>query len=258
MDLDWNKIWEMKHFTYLIKGNEICPDTGRKHQQFACRFKNTRDSTRCVSKIFGLCHVEKCQSNLSVNIGYCKKDKQFKEWGKPPEQGKRSDLQLVMDMIREGATELEIVEEYPKLWCMYRRSFDKYREILQKDRDWETDVRVWWGPPDTNKTRTAIAWLREGKKDYDSVQFTRGGFFIGYNNCPNVLMDDFDRQGMDRATFLQATDRYKMVCNVKGSERRWNPKKIAITSNEEPKNWFPFEKDAILRRINKVYQMEQK
>lgn len=258
MDLDWNKIWEMKHFTYLIKGNEVCPDTGRKHQQWFCRFKHTRSSTKSVSKMFGGCHVEQVQGSIKQNIEYCKKEKQFKEWGSKPDQGKRSDLQIVMDMIREGATEEEIVILYPRLWCMYRRSFDRYREILQKDRDWETEVKVWWGAPDTNKTRSAIKWLREGKQDYDSCTYTQGGFFIGYNNCPNVLLDDFERQGMPRTTFLQATDRYKMVANVKGSEKKWNPKKIAITSNEDPKDWYPFENGAVLRRINEITKMEQK
>ena len=258
LTLDWNKIWEMKHFTYLIRGNEECPKTGRKHQQWCCRFKNTRTSIKCVSKLFGKCHVEKIEDTLVNNIAYCMKGNDFKEWGSIPRPGKRSDLDAVILEIRAGATELYIVESYPRLWCQYRRSFDRYREILQRDREWVTDVRVWWGPPDSNKTRSAIEWLQEGKQDYDCVKYTPGGFFIGYNNSPNVLMDDFDRSGMDRSTFLQATDRYKMIANVKGSEKKWNPKKIAITSNEEPKDWFPFENGAVLRRITKITKMGQR
>lgn len=258
MELDWTAIWDRGDLNYLVKGNEICPDTGRAHQQWFAWFKNERSSIKSVSKMFGGCHTEKCydKARIADNIEYCKKEHKWKEWGRIPQQGGRTDLYKIMRRIREeGMSELNIIEEAPQLWVQYGRRFEQYRALLQKDRKWITDVRVWWGPAGSGKTRAAIEWLG----DYDAINYTRGGFFQGYTNCENVLLDDFDGMAtMERRVFLNMTDRYKLVCNVKNGEKNFNAKKIAITSNMDPSGWYEGDSAAVLRRISGITKMEHK
>jgi len=86
--------------SYLIYGNEICPDTQRKHMQgYAELKKQTRFTT--IKKIFSTIHVEKRIGSASQAADYCKKDQDFLEFGSISRQGKRTDLDDVSDAIVE-------------------------------------------------------------------------------------------------------------------------------------------------------------
>ena len=189
------------------------------------------------------------KGRFAHNESYCNKDGDYHEIGKKPIQGERVDLASIMQDIREeGLTDLEIAEKAPQKWCQYRRSFKAYRALLEVHRDWETEVRVWWGPTRCGKTHDAKEWLGG---DYDGVDYTESGFFIGYENNENVLFDDFAPGMMPRHIFLKMTDKYRMTANVKGETRKWNPVKIAITSNFDPTTWY-FGDEAAMERIDKI------
>ncbi len=252
-DLDWLEIWETGLFTYMAYGEEKCPETGRDHRQGWVRFKNPRKDVKLVSKIFNSAHVEKMKGTPEQNRIYCTKEMgAYWEKGHFPRQGERTDIQRVMEEVKKGATELEIAESHMNLWCQYGRRFEAYRRLLEVERQWKTDIRVYWGPAESGKSKNAREWLGT----YDTVDYTRGGFFIGYKGNENIILDDFEGQcTMEKKVFMNMADRYPLIVNVKGGERNWAPKRIAITSNTNPETWYPSQKVACMRRINKVIKM---
>lgn len=270
MDFDFQACWggwdtgrpdlQGRRFTYLGWGREVCATTGRDHFQVCARFRNPRGSLKQVSGIFGKAHVEKMVGTLDRSIAYCGKEGDYKSLGEEPEQGQRTDLgEIMLDIKNSDVPEQDLAEQFPARWCQYGRRFERYRRLIQAARSWKTEVRVWWGPPGTGKTHAATAWLGD---EYDDVSYTSGGFFIGYHNKPNILLDDFDGIYMERKVFMRMTDEYKYTANIKNGEANWNPVRIAITSNTHPRDWYTGiqtnDEYAVLRRINEIVNLTER
>lgn len=259
LEFEWEKLVKEKVLTYVAYGLEACPKTGRMHHQFWCRFRNPRNSIKLTGKILGNANVRKIRGTLDENEEYCTKggkNKIYVELGQKPQQGRNGKLvEIFREVKEERLPEVDIAEADPQLWCQYRRSIERYRKLCEENRTWRTDVRVFWGEAGTGKTVRAIDWLGG---DYDEVSITQSGFIMGYNNNPCVLIDDFETTSVPRDLFLKMTDRYKMNINVKGSEAKWNPKKIAITSNTDPKEWYYQSTESVMRRLGKVEHYTEK
>ena len=257
-NFDLEALWDqIPGLQYVAYGVERCPTTGREHQQGYCSFSSAVTLKTARARLG--CHVEVMRGTAGQNEAYCSKASALVEWGtRPPGQGHRSDVAAYMGHVAEGKTEYALAVEFPAIWAQYGRRGEDYRRLLAVGdgivtgpRSWDTEVRVWWGPTGTGKTLAALAWLGDA---VDDVSFSLGGFVIGYNNRASVLLDDWEPGIVSRGRFLRLTDRYPMTINVKFGSAQWNPRKIAITSNYAPKEWYPGSA-AILRRIHEVTQM---
>lgn len=234
---------------YMIYSVEKCPKTERLHiQGYAELHEQTRFNT--VRKMFPEgTHFDPRQGTQAQAIAYCSKEESHVEGpfihGTPHVQGKRNDIETFVKDIPKS-TELEIIEKHPECYVKYHRVIDRVKYLNEIDRNWKTEVIVYWGDPGSGKTRRVF----EECPDVHPIKYTNG-FIIGYNNEKNVLFDDFDSQTMPRELFLTLTDRYKCVVNIKGGEKKWNPQRIYITSNTDPQFWFDGSK-AVTRRLDKV------
>lgn len=253
MTLDYAAVYSENDIKFLAYGEERCPSTGREHHQFFVLFQNPRSSIKNVATIFGGAHVEPCKGSITHNEKYCSKESQLITFGEKPKQGDRVDIAALMQMVRDGSSELEIAEAAPTLWCQYGKRLEAYRALKQPTRCWKPEIKVFWGPPGSGKTRAAVEWLGE----YDDVTYTQGGFFIGYHNHENVLLDDFDYKTMPRDMFLKVADRYQLTVNIKNGECNFNPRRIAITSNYDPSEWYNWgDPTAITRRISEIIYLD--
>lgn len=240
MDWDWRHVMTNNpNLRYVAYGEETTK-TGRKHQQGWLYFNNPRMGTRGVT---GTMHVEKMMGTMEESDRYCSKENDIVEYGKKPTAGERRDIAETFEAIKEGVSEREIAEANPAQWCQYRRGMAAYREMITPRRTWKTEVIVLWGDSGTGKTKKA--W--EMAPDAAPVTYTKGDFFIGYNGEADVIIDDFDDTVMPRNIFMTMTDRYPMVANVKGSSVNWAPKRIILTSNYDPAQWY-FGHEAVIRR----------
>lgn len=239
-------------YSYIIIGEETCPETKKVHWQGFIHFANAR-SFSSVQKEFHPRHIELCKGSVKQNITYCSKDNNIiLEDGECPNQGKRSDLVEVCDKIKEGIPLAQIIGENTPVCVKYLKNLKEIHEILnpQPKRNWKTKVIVLWGEAETGKTRTAI------EAGAVSIKWT-GQFMNNYNNQDIVLWDDFDCTRMDRDLFCELTDRYPATINVKYGIKEWNPKTIYITSNFDPSLWYGGGK-AISRRLDEVIKVTQK
>jgi hypothetical protein len=107
---------------------------------------------------------------------------------------------------------------------------------------------VYWGATGTGKSRKA--WDEAGMDAYPKDPRTK--FWDGYRNHRNVVIDEF-RGGIDIGHLLRWLDRYPVVVEVKGSAVVLKAEKIWITSNLDPRLWYPDldeeTKSALLRRL---------
>lgn len=107
---------------------------------------------------------------------------------------------------------------------------------------------VYWGGTGLGKSRDA--WDRAGLATYGKDP--RSKFWDGYRGQKHVVMDEF-RGGIDVAHLLRWTDRYPCMVEIKGSSTPLMMETLWITSNLDPRKWYP-ELDeetlaALLRRM---------
>lgn len=111
------------------------------------------------------------------------------------------------------------------------------------------EVFVFWGATGTGKSRRA--WEEAGLSAYPKDP--RSKWWCGYRAQANVVVDEF-RGGIDVAHILRWLDRYPVCVERKGGSVPLLAQKIWITSNLDPREWYPDldadTKDALMRRLN--------
>lgn len=168
-------------------------------------------------------------------------------------QGKRNDLSQIQDLIKTGSSLELIAEEHFGSFVRYHRGIEKYMKLLLPVRNWEPEISVYWGPTGTGKTR---AVYDENENWQDIYKHTGEKWFDGYFGQSVVLFDEFHGGSFHLAYLLQLLDRYPMQVPTKGSFVNFIPKKVYITSNIDPRLWFPNANPehvaALFRRINRI------
>lgn len=113
----------------------------------------------------------------------------------------------------------------------------------------ERVVCVFWGTTGTGKSRRA--WSEAGMGAYPKAPTTK--FWDGYRGQENVVIDEF-RGSIEISHLLRWFDRYPVCVETKGGGTVLRAKSIWITSNLDPRSWYPQLDEetlnALLRRLN--------
>lgn len=109
-------------YHYVIFGFER-GKKGVPHIQGYCYAPNNT-TLKSLSKKISRAHIEKANGTPKDNYDYCSKGGEFYEFGDLPVKGKRTDLDELVQMIKDGATREDIKEAYPKLYLMYRKKIE--------------------------------------------------------------------------------------------------------------------------------------
>lgn len=233
---------------YIVVGDEVCPTTGKPHHQGYVEFENPR-TLKGLKKDFPKWHLEVAKGSPSQCSDYCKKDEVIlTERGQITQQGKRNDLLAVQKKIDNGVSVETIARENFGLWTRYNRSFEKYEDIVQRNKKRVVPVvTVYWGPPGTGKTTRALengGVLAEYKSNFFNLN-------VGEDK---IIFDEFDKWNISPELALKLLDRHPLQVNVKGGWKNVIATEIFITANLPPKRWPCFH-SGLSRRIHHVIEM---
>lgn len=186
----------------------------------------------------------------------------FEEWGDAPEerQGRRTDLDDLYQMVKEGATDLEILEVHPRA-MMYLDKIERVRQTLKAERYAtefrQLDVTYIWGPTGTGKTRGVMEEHGYDKvcrvTDYDHP-------FERYNGEDTIVFDEF-RSQLRISDMLNYLDGYPLMLPCRYANRQACYTKVYLISNVPLENQYrgvqmdePLTWKAFLRRIHHVVE----
>lgn len=155
-------------------------------------------------------------------------------------QGQRTDLEALAGRITEGATRRDLVEEMPAVMAKYHKGAEylmRYQRAQPQPAE-APEVTLLVGPPGAGKSR--YAYDHEDPDDIWTSPVTDGIWCDEYDTHPAVLLDDFDGRMSKYPLkhFLRLLDRYVVNATVKSSFTKWKPKRIYITSNYHPREWY--------------------
>lgn len=232
-------------FRYLIFGKEV-GESGTPHLQGYILFENPRAFDNVRKKVFlEKAHVEIAKSAAAC-MKYCKKEGDWYEYGNAPEQGRRVDLEEMVELVKEGKSNRELWQHNATAMTLYHKAFERCRVDHFFDRKEPPKVSWFFGRTGKGKTRTAFeshatVYIKDGTQWWD-----------GYNQQEAIIIDDFDGRWPFR-DLLRLLDRYPYSGQVKGGYVKINSPHIYITCEFTPEHfWGGAEFEQIARRISEV------
>lgn len=254
-------LYNAENHRYLCFGFEI-GDQGTKHIQGYICFNQRRTFRWVKNHLPSGAHIEQAKGSPHQNREYCRKEEdeehgEFCEYGQPPAgQGARTDIDEFLAGIREGKSLLELADTHGSYILRYHRGAAALRCMYSKPRDWKSEVFVYWGKTGTGKTKKAFIEMCDKK----AFIYPGGGWFDGYDGQKDAIFDDFTGGEFKLTYLLRLLDWTEMKVPIKGDFVQWVPRRIFITSNLSPMNWYanahPEHQEALQRRLEHVEYFE--
>lgn len=270
-----DKLVEQYNVKYIIYSLEEGTTEHTRHWQGYIYFKNPR-TMKGIKQItfFKKAHLEIAKGTVEQNKVYITKapiNGIVYELGIKPEQGKRSDLETLKDLIIEQDYNMDnLLIDYPQLIHRYgkyaqslfalqlkRKARKGYTQFI--DQETNKDIIVLWGKAGTGKT--SYIYRNYKMDDIYCLNFgdgSKGSFWMDdYQGEPILLLDDFYGQ-IKYSLILKLLDIYPLRLQCKGGFVYANFKKIYITSNQDPQYWYSGIEDtkALFRRITEIKEVE--
>ena len=116
---------------YLIVGKEVGAN-GTPHLQGYAFWKNKK-KFEALKKQLPRAHIEKANGTPNDNRKYCSKDGDFVERGTLPKKGARTDLAKMWEMVQDGKSDKEIVNDCGPQWGLHRKRLRELDEDICND-----------------------------------------------------------------------------------------------------------------------------
>lgn len=241
------KLKEMPNTEYIIVGDEVGAN-GTPHLQVYFRLK-TQKSFSKIKKEFPTAHIEKAKGNDAENKKYCSKQSVLYESGEVSRQGTRNDLHAIKDMLIEQPRMEYVIDKLNNFQQI--RTAEKLLTYIEPKRTWKPEVRWYYGPSGTGKTRSAYEEYPDAYMAMDT-----GSWWEGYDAHEVVIIDDMRKDFLKFHQLLKLLDRYPYRVEVKGGSRQFLAKTIIITSCYSPEEMWENKTDENLtqlkRRIDEI------
>lgn len=169
-------------------------------------------------------------------------------------QGSRSDIDSLKRLLDEGKSMVEVADACFGSFLRYSRGIKEYKRLKATPRLWEMEVEFAFGKPGTGKSRYC-AEVTETEGFANVYWLSPGKWFDDYEGQSIVVIDEF-KGSLPYQLLLRICDRYPLLVESKGGQVNFIPKKVIITSNQLPNEWYRFPEvgdvNAILRRLTKI------
>lgn len=166
--------------------------------------------------------------------------------------GARNDLVSLKRKLDGGASEKDVAqdEETFGAWLRYHNGVQRYLLLRSENRrSCQTTCVVYWGLPGSGKSTRAA--LEAGDEAYWVSKPPPSGalWFDGYVGQEVVVLDDFDGSWTTPNYMCRLIDRWAFMVKVHGGQVSFMAKKVIITSNVEPRNWWRNGLGGVARRL---------
>lgn len=254
-------------------------EQGTPHTHVYVVFHNSVMFDTLHTRFYGV-HIDKANGSNKENRDYVRKEgkwlddakhetnkpESFEEWGELPPDRTRAESQAaqIMQMVRDGKTNAEILEECPTAYSKMSYIEQARQTLLQerfKDKWRDLDVTYLWGEPGVGKTRSIME--QYGYSNVFRVTNYDNHPFDGYKGQDVVVFEEF-RSGIKIQDMLNYLDGYPVELPCRYADKVACFTKVYLISNiplesqypnvqqESPATWSAF-----CRRIHHVQYMEK-
>lgn len=232
-------------WSYIVFGKET-GENGTPHLQGYVEFDEALTMGQ-VKKRLGCdrFHLEQRRGTQEQAVTYCKKDGEVFEAGeakmgarpKGEHTGKNQAMNF-MDMIKDG--KLSEIANHPDCSFNTFKFCQTIAPLMEAQRDVNTpmNVRWYWGPTGTGKTRRA--WYEAHKLGLGPVYIksTNSKWFDGYDGQKVIVFDDLRSSWFEYSYLLKLLDRYPTQVECKGGSRQWQATHVYVTCPFHPKDMY--------------------
>jgi len=241
---------ERNKVTYLVFQPEVGAN-GNRHLQGYIAFSARKRMSTVKNLIGGNPHVEVTRGTPEQADEYCtKEDTRDANAGfgihrvgtlpEPLQPGKRNDLLEVKHAMDEGKHLWQIPQEDESLFntvTRNHRALGIYENHVTPPRDHATALHIHEGDPGTYKSHSA----KQYPERYYLNSGNSGAWFDGYepNKHTTIVADEFGGHFMPYTQLKRLCDRYGLNVETKGGVTAFRAKRVVITSNIDPEQWYP-------------------
>lgn len=246
-------ITELSGCVYWCLCDEIGGDSGTYHTHVYMAFQNPKEFSAIQRRFYGA-HIEPARGTHQENRDYIRKEgkwsddvkhetnlaETFEESGALPEETtrQRKQSEAILDMVRAGATNAEILTEYPSA-MNYLPRIDQARQTLlaEKYRKEFRQLHVTYihGPAGVGKTRMVM----DGHGYENVYRVTDYEHpFDGYEGQDVLVLDEF-RSSIQFSTLLNVLDGYPFQLPCRYTNRQACYTKVYIISNIPLEQQYP-------------------
>lgn len=223
-------------FKYFIAAKEVGEQLTPHLQCYGevvnkCTAQSCKAKLCLLSEDFRTIHIEVAGGNAATNIEYCSKTgTPWLEVGSRPKgQGKRTDLDVLVDRIVSGDSIDTIIRSHGSSYIKFNHGIQQLYAFHQAPRNFMT-VGYWlYGDTGTGKSR----WAHENFPGaYWKLPDCK--WFDGYQGEETIIFDDFrPTKEISLQFILRMVDRYPMKVEIKGSHVNFAPKRVIFTTPQD-------------------------
>lgn len=258
----------LEHIKYFIFSRERGEITGTYHIQMYIEFTiSKRMST--VKQYFPRAHIEKRKGSKVQARDYCTKSETHIsgpfEFGEFAEERSRTDIKDILEMVKNGATDYEIMQAYPVQYMHMLNKIDKVRSINLEEiyKNKRRDVQVTYIYGDTGVGKTRYVLDKYGYSNVYRVTDYGTGAFDGYNGQDIILFDEY-RSQFSISQILTLLDCYPLQLPCRYQNKTACYTKVYIISNIPVEKQYrdvqvtePESYNALKRRLHTIYYMDK-
>lgn len=171
---------------YICFGKEIA-STGTHHLQGYIHTKTVKSFKQIKALVSVTAHLEPRKGSVKQAIDYCIKDGDVTEYGNRPNQGKRTDLEEVANLVVSGVPLPTVAESHPSTYVKYSRGLRDLALTVSKPYLRSDVCGLWiYGEPGTGKSHYAQT------KYPNAYRKAQNKWFDGYAGQKEIILDDLD------------------------------------------------------------------